>query len=293
MRVTMACVVPRCTVTPSRKVLCAPMSTPVGSSLYLRCCGRSPRTALGNTTLPRPMVNGPTRQAWALMMQSGPIVTGPSMTANGPTETLSPMSASSEMTAVGWIRAEGAMAMRFPMGAKVLDRPEPFFGTCTEYLYGKNGKLCQSRLLIRNRPKAEKLGSHDRMSPRFASFPFFPCLHPSKRPQPAVSCPRRGIVTPIVGRLTTSFPNSGWERGPDLVIPAKRERACPFFETEPQTHVGGVHAPKRHSGVTCCCRNVDGADRAAGAATLAEGGHQAVQRQGPDRALHLAQEDQA
>ncbi len=56
-------------------------------------------------------VSGPLRQAWASMTHPGPISTGPSITAYGPTRTSAASNASRSITAVGWISSDRIVAI--------------------------------------------------------------------------------------------------------------------------------------------------------------------------------------
>ncbi len=64
------------------------------------------------TTLPAPIRVPGIRRAWDWITQSGPTVTSPSITAQGPTRTDSCRAAAGSTMAVGWMRMVAASEQR-------------------------------------------------------------------------------------------------------------------------------------------------------------------------------------
>src|SRR6187402_274260 len=111
--------VPRFIVVNSRNTFRSPISSRVGSPLYLRSCGASPMDANWKILLSSPMVVGPLMTACGPIQVPLPICTPSSMTVYGPTVTPSASSAFGETMALESI-AMGSSSRRRRFGRSLV-----------------------------------------------------------------------------------------------------------------------------------------------------------------------------
>ena len=106
--------VPVLMVTPSRMVQPSPTVSVEPSPASWRLWEVPPITAIGKILLPRPISVLPVTTAWEITCTSSFSTTWAPMVQNGPTDTFSPITAPSSITAIGWMRAVAATVLMLP-----------------------------------------------------------------------------------------------------------------------------------------------------------------------------------